>query len=243
MFISGPIFDLDATQQVGTLVVDSIAGMEFGHLATSVDGGGRPYWDLTASAFYGGGESMLQRSGGASITEGQYYTHAYVLKWRTGDNGWRTLFRHHDCCAVVQHNTKNLGFYAVRDGGGFVGFADVGVDIVPHQDKWEVLVVTGAGNSPTGVSGVSTFWMEDASGVLVKRGTVNYVCCGSAYNAIGWPGQGPGKVARVVTWDRVLSDVEITNLRNTMVPGMAPFCQGRGLAQGRAQCRTCFSSL
>jgi len=135
-----------------------------------------------------------------------------LLKWRASDSGWRTLLRHSNHhCAIVQSGTKNLGFYA---NGGKGGFRDSGYNISPIQARWELLVVTGT--STNGVVGTSTFWAEDQNGVMASVGTSDRVCSGMDYYRIGWSGQSPGKIARVLAWDYVLSVAEISELRATL---------------------------
>jgi hypothetical protein len=63
-----PTFLLDAAKQTGTGVKDSVAGVEFGTMAVSSEGSIK-YWDLESAT--------LTRSGGATLTEGQEYTHAF----------------------------------------------------------------------------------------------------------------------------------------------------------------------
>lgn len=63
-----PTFLLDASKQKGTVVKDSVAGVEFGTMAVSSVGSIK-YWDLESAT--------LTRSGGAKLTEGQEYTHAF----------------------------------------------------------------------------------------------------------------------------------------------------------------------
>ena len=70
--------------------------------------------------------------------------------------------------------------------------------------------------SPHSHAGVSTLYTLDASGKMVKRGTVDRVCTGNTYYRIGWPGQGPGKIARVVSWNKVLGVDEIQSVANSM---------------------------
>ena len=79
------------------------------------------------------------------------------------------------------------------------------------QDKyWDVVMVTGKGSSANSHTGVSTLYTLDlTSGKMVKRGTVDRVCTGNTYFRLGWPGQGPGKIARAVSWNRVLTMNEI----------------------------------
>ena len=89
--------------------------------------------------------------------------------------------------------------------------------IVPQNNFWEIVVVTGKGSSANTHSGVSTLYTLDAgTGKMVKRGTSDRVCSGNTYYRIGWPGQGPGKIARALTWNRVLSDAEIDGLAKTL---------------------------
>ena len=44
------------------------------------------------------------------------------------------------------------------------------------------------------------------------RGSANYVATGQAFYRLGYPGQGPGKVAGAYMWNRVLSVPEMNNL-------------------------------
>ena len=93
--------------------------------------------------------------------------------------------------------------------------------IVPQDKYWEVVVVTGKAStskaSPSSHTGVSTLYTLDASsGKMVKRGTVDRVCTGSTYFRIGWPGQGPGKIARTMSWNKVLGMDEIQSVADTL---------------------------
>ena len=89
--------------------------------------------------------------------------------------------------------------------------------IVPQDKFWEIVLVTGKGSSGNSHAGVSTLYTLDASsGKMVKRGTVDRVCSGTSYFRIGWPGQGPGKIARALSWDKVLSMDEIQAVATTL---------------------------
>ena len=80
-----------------------------------------PYWDLN--------NNYLERSGGGTLKDGQFYTHAYVLKWRVSDKGWRTLLRHNnDHCIIVRDGGKDLGMYSNRKSG----FRDSGYNVRVH---------------------------------------------------------------------------------------------------------------
>ena len=84
---------------------------------------------------------------------------------------------------------------------------------MPQDKYWDVVLVTGKASSqpsPNSHTGVSTLYtLDSTSGKMVKRGTVDRVCTGNTYFRLGWPGQGPGKIARSVSWDRVLTMNEI----------------------------------
>ena len=85
--------------------------------------------------------------------------------------------------------------------------------IVPQDKAWDIVLVTGRASSqpsPTSHTGVSTLYtLNPVSGIITKRGTVDRVCSGNTYFRLGWPGQGPGKIARAMSWNRVLTMNEI----------------------------------
>ena len=203
--VADAVFDLDASAQNGGKVVDSVAKMQFTDMATKADADNVKYFDLSQDP-----SSYLERKAGGTLKEGQYYTHAYVLKWRASGDAWRSLLQHTpDHCAIVHANSTNFGVWSNRNGL----FRDSEYDIVPQQDHWEVVVVTGAGNSSTGYAGTTTFYtMNVSTGIMTLRGTADRVCSGLNYSLIGHPGQAPGKIARVVGWNRVLNMGEIQAL-------------------------------
>ena len=92
--------------------------------------------------------------------------------------------------------------------------------IVPQDKYWEIVLVTGKASSKqpsaTSHAGVSTLYTLDPTGKMVKRGTLDRVCTGNTYYRIGWPGQGPGKIARVLSWNRVLGMDEIQGVAKTL---------------------------
>merc|ERR1712025_1476232 len=203
--ISGANFDLNAAAQTSDIPKDSKVGMTFAKKAVKKDGT-VPYWDLD--------KSFLQRTGGGTLKDGQFYTHAFLMKWRATNSGWRTLFRHNqDHCILVRSGTTDLGMYSNRNGA----FRDSKYNIVPQNKFWEVVLVTGKGSSATSHTGVSTLYtLDGSSGKMVKRGTVDRVCTGTSYYRIGWPGQGPGKIARALSWNRVLGMDEIQAVATTL---------------------------
>ena len=153
-----------------------------------------------------GRDGHIGRSGGRSLTETQHYTHVYLLKWRISDPGWRTLLRHNqDHCGIVRDGGRRLGMFSNRNGR----FRGCGYDITPQQSRFEVVVITGEGDTSTSNTGASTFYVEDGAGKMKMVGTADRVCCGMEYHRLGWPDQGPDTIARVLTWQRVLSTDEI----------------------------------
>ena len=198
------VFDLDASAQKGGTVIDSIAKLEFTNMETKMDVDGVRYFDLT--------NSYLERKRDTNLKDGQFYTHAYLLKWRASDTLGRTLLRHGTgSCGGVTKQSKNLGIYSTLKKR----FLDSGYDIFPQEDYWDVLVATGAGDSPSSSNGggVTTFYTLDTeTGKMKERGTVEGVCSGMKYFKIGQSKQGPGKIARVMGWQRVLAKAEIEAL-------------------------------
>merc|ERR1712216_412569 len=198
-------FDLNAAAQLSDIPKDSKKMMTFKKMAVKTDDS-LPYWDLN--------NNYLERSGGGTLKDGQFYTHAYVPKWRVSDKGWRTLLRHNnDHCIIVRDGGKDLGMYSNRKSG----FRDSGYNIVPQNNFWEIVLVTGKGSSANTHAGVSTLYtMDGDTGKMMRRGTVDRVCSGNTYYRIGWDGQGPGKIARALSWGRVLNTDEIQQLAKTL---------------------------
>ena len=115
--MNSAIFDLNAAAQTSSTPKDSKKGMTFKTMAVKTDDT-LPYWDLN--------NNYLERSGGGTLKDGQFYTHAYVLKWRVSDKGWRTLLRHtSDHCIIVKDGAKDLGMYSNRNGA----FRDTGYNV------------------------------------------------------------------------------------------------------------------
>ena len=115
--IKAAIFDLNAAAQLSDIPKESKKAMTFKKMAVKNDDS-LPYWDLN--------NNFLERSGGGTLKDGQYYTHAYVLKWRASDKGWRTLLRHNnDHCIIVRDGGKDLGMYSNRNSG----FRDSGYNV------------------------------------------------------------------------------------------------------------------
>ena len=115
--------------------------------------------------------------------QGDQYTHAYWIRWRETNTGWRTLLRHsEDHCTIVQSGGTELGVYSNRDGG----FRGTGAHISPGLAQ--LFVVTGESSGAGSAAGVSTFYLD---GVLV--GTADRVCSGMTAYRLGWDGQAPGQ--------------------------------------------------
>ena len=115
------VFDLNAAAQTSNTPKDSKVGMTFADKPVKKEGN-LAYWDLS--------NSYMQRTGGGVLTDGVEYTHAYVLKWRATDSGWRTLLRHNqDHCIIVKDGAKDLGMYSNRNAG----FRDSGYNVRAHD--------------------------------------------------------------------------------------------------------------
>ena len=113
-------FDLNAAAQTSDIPKDSKMAMTFAKNVVKIDDT-LPYFDLNSN--------YLERTGGGTLKDGQYYTHAYVLKWRATDSGWRTLLRHNqDHCIIVKTGAKDLGMYSNRNAG----FRDSGYNVCAH---------------------------------------------------------------------------------------------------------------
>ena len=158
------MFDLDASSQLeSNVVVDRRGGMGFGQRQISIDNG-IACWDLS--------NSYLERRTGKALEETQHYTHAYMLKWRKSDSGWRTLLRHrNDHCGIVQEGQQGLGMFSNRNGR----FRPCGFDITPQQSRFEVVVITGEGDTATSSTGTSTFYVENHAGKMQMVGTADRV--------------------------------------------------------------------
>ena len=127
----------------------------------------------------------------------------FRVKWRATNSGYRTLLRHTtDSCTLVTDDATDLGVYSNRDNGTFV---DSGFDITP--DSWTFLAVTGEAASPRSHAGQSRFYIGvvgTTGGRVTDAGTANRVCSGEQFYRIGWPGQGPGKVAYIAAYRELL---------------------------------------
>lgn len=176
---------------------DGVGGIVWARLDTVTDAveDGIPCFNMDAG--------YLETS--AAGLHGQYYTAFYLWKPRTSDTGWRTLHRNsEDHLALVETGAKNLGMYSNRNGA----FRDSGYDIAI---QWQTLILTGVGNGPTDTLGTTTFYVNG-----VNVGTSDRVACGTDLYRIGWPGQGPGKIAVAGSYDRQLTLDEIAFLHTTL---------------------------
>jgi len=198
----GLVFSIRADESTsGETIVDSATGVQIsGKSITSEDG--YECWDLD--------NDFLERSGGATLTEGQYYTHAVWVKWRETDTGFRTLFRPGvDHSVIVSDGTKDLGMWCNRGGG----FRDSGYDITDDLSTWQLVIVTGSGSSPSASTGTSSFYTGAlGSDSVTIRGTADKVVCGMAWSKLGYEGQGPGKVAAAYEWNRILTTSEMNQI-------------------------------
>lgn len=141
------------------------------------------------------------------ITFGQFYTCFYLWKPRLTDTGWRTMHRNDsDHIGIVQSGAINLGMYSNRNGA----FRDSGYDIT--RDTWQTWILTGSGNSSTDSVGTTAHYVN---GSFV--GNSDRVGSGTSTYRVGWPGQGPGKIAIAGILNNVsLSASEVSALHRSM---------------------------
>lgn len=133
---------------------------------------------------------------GGSYTEASSYTHAIWVRLRESNHGWRTFFRHtDDHCEIVKSGSTELGNF---ENGRASAFHGTRSNVVPGAD---VLLVAVAEGEKT------TFYVDG-----VYKGSSPKVCSGNGYLRFGWPGQGPGKIFRVVTWNTALADNYVVQL-------------------------------
>ena len=141
----------------------------------------------------------------ASGLFGQYYTCFYLWKPRTTDTGWRTLHRNNtDHIGIVQNGYKNLGMYSNRNGA----FRDSGYDI---SINWQTLILTGVGDNSTASTGTTTYYVNGTN-----VGTSDRVGSGTDLYRVGYPSQGPGKIAVAGSYNKLLSSDEIQQLHQTL---------------------------
>ena len=210
------LLDLDASEQHQSKVVAKLLQTIDSHneiLFTMNRNGvlkeddvGIKYFDLS-NAFLAVGTSDK------IVSEHNYYTHAYVLKWSedAGDTKkYKTLLKPAEgsCTTLDDDSLRQLGMMLSNNADSF-STSQYGMD--PQQSHWEVLVVTGVSTSSDSNDGTTTFYTMNESGSMTLRARVNKVCTGF-YDSIGAAGQFPGKIARVMTWQRVLDTDEIQAL-------------------------------
>lgn len=140
----------------------------------------------------------------------QFYTQFYLLKWRTNNNTWRTLYRgSDDHYVIVESGGTRLGMYSNRNGGFFA--CSPQYDITSNTN-WQTLIVTGAGNSVSDSVGTQTYYVNG-----VNVGTSSRVVCGTNYtNVFGYTTQAPGYVAIGGLIGTQLSSTEITQLHASL---------------------------
>jgi len=95
-----------------------------------------------------------------------------------------------------------------------------------------MVVTVAVGKTATGVLGTTSFWVGGAGHTMMKVGSADRVASGTKMNALGWPGQGPGRIAEAYMWQRALSTAEIQSWWTTAKCSYG-FCptQVKGLTQ------------
>lgn len=150
-------------------------------------------------------EGFLYRTAGPQWKVGQTYTHCAWIKWRESDDGYRTLFRgtrasgSSDASVMVDHLGTELGVFAHREGE----FRGSGYHI--EKRSFQGVCVIGKGDSATGNAGVSEFYVGSVDQPMQFVGQADRVVSGAQISHIGWPRQGPGRLARMTMWNYALS--------------------------------------
>lgn len=189
-------------------ITDSVSGMVLDP---------KPILEFAGHACWNLDESFLEYESGPKPITGQSYTHAVWVYWRASDNGWRTLLRgNNDHSVVVGCDAKNLGMLSNRNGD----FRDCGYDIDKDMTQWQLVIVAGEGQTEDGSVGTSTFYTAaEGETEMHLRGTSDRVVSGTSWYRLGWPSQGPGKVAAVYQWNRVLSIEEMNKILKDGIDG------------------------
>merc|ERR1719343_133944 len=192
------VLDLDASAHVGAATMSDKSGTVF-NASAPVDVSGAKAWNLDAS--------IIQRASGPQWLVDQYYTHCAWIKWRDSNSGWRTLWRGNtDHGVLVKSGGTELGMYSNRNGA----FRGSGYNIV--KGSFQFVCVVGSGDSPSSSVGVSKFFVGSSTKAPEFVGQADRVVSGSKVFRIGWPGQGPGKLARFIAWNFALSEEQVTSI-------------------------------
>jgi len=200
------VSDLDASQQVTGIPTDR-SGTEFFPPMAIQDESGVKAWNLDAS--------YLQRIGGPEWTVGQSYTHCAWIQWRPSDLGWRTLFRgSKDHSIIVKSDGKELGMYSDRKGA----FRGSGYRIV--LGSFQLVCVVGKAQSQQSAIGVSKFFVGSVSESPKFVCQADRVVSGTKVYRMGWPGQGPGKLARFTAWNSALQAQQLKEFWKLSQPSL-----------------------
>ena len=156
------------------------------------------------------------------------YTVATWIYWRESDKDAkdqlapRALFRGTNGNLLIFVDKGQLGMYALS--GAFQG---TGYNIV--LGSWQLVVVTGEDRSSSGTSGTSVFYVGDYSGppIQVGRKVDRYAYGDTFFWKIGYPAnrwgnyyQGPGHVASIHYWDRLLTVQDMETLWEVTIPDL-----------------------
>lgn len=168
-----------------------------GNTVTNTSQDGVACWNMDNGYLETGTRTQLARN----------YTLFYLWKPRNSDSGWRTVHRgDNDHWGIIQDGNTNLGMYSNRCSG----FRDSGYDITRNQ--WQTWIVNGHSRGNTDCSGPSVHYVN---GRIV--GVSDRVGSGTNTYRLGWPGQGPGKIAVAgVINNNVLQSGDIQNLHDSL---------------------------
>ena len=201
--LHGGVFSIRASTSSSSSLKDVVSGITLTPKAVT-EYAGHDCWNLD-------NDYLEYVSGSSKPLYGQYYTLAVWVFWRGSDGPWwRTLLHgSSDHGILVKDGAKDLGMYSNRNGG----FRDSSYDIDNDMSTWQLVIVTGSGNTATSSIGTSIFFTAAEGDVAVQqRGTADRVVSGTEFFQVGHPGQGPGKIAAVHQFNRILTVAEMNRL-------------------------------
>lgn len=187
--------DIDPSKHFEGMFTDSSSGTVF---RTSSQSGDTQIED--GVKVFNLDKDIVQRVQGADVQVAQSYTHCAWIKWRDSHKGWRTLFRGtHDHSVLVKNGGTELGMFSNRKGQ----FQGSGYHI--ELGSFQLVCVVGKGETSVSPLGESAFFVGSMSDAPRLVGSVERVVSGTKVFRIGWPGQGPGKLARFTKWNVALT--------------------------------------
>ena len=140
------------------------------------------------------------------------YTTAEWIDFRNSDFGWRTLHRGElgAHLVLVKDGAIDLGVYSNVNGA----FRGSGYNI--DRTGWQLVVAVAQDTDCSangGVGGATTFYVGTPTTAPARVGTSDRSPgSGRRTKWLGFPRQGPGKLAQSSVWDRALASADVSEL-------------------------------